>query len=168
MPRRPWSDLVAAGRRAVTTHNWKLGDLALEVETSYGGSELHRYALDVGVDTNSLRVYRYVAVQWPRDNRLTRVSWTVHMVLAAQDDRFELIETVTTVAAARELVRTRKEEADQSTDTTVGPTDTVVDPGDDADLDDDEPSFEPTDDQQPDLSRRKPLLCPNCGTEVPR
>jgi hypothetical protein len=68
--------------------NWRLGDLALKVETRPGEYSLERYAKRIGVGYASLRVYKSVAAAYPEPvNRLTSLSWTHHLIVAARPNR---------------------------------------------------------------------------------
>jgi len=153
---KSWDELVTDGRRVVADHNWHLGELALEVETNYGGQQLARFAMAIEVEPDTLKVYRWVAARWPRVNRITDLPWTAHQVLAAQDDRFELIKTIGRVSDARAVIRdrgTRSRTADDE------------DRNDDFPGDDPVPSFEPIpDDEQYRLDgHRSSITCPSCG-----
>src|SRR5690606_28577855 len=112
-----WDALVERGRVAAQSQ-WVLGDLALEVETTYGGGQLQEYADAIGVEYDQLRKYRMVSATYENGVRTPNVPWSVHMILASQPDRHELIKSsprdhgidadTWTVRAARELVRRRK------------------------------------------------------------
>jgi hypothetical protein len=105
--KRPWEELVAVGLEVCGRHHWALGDLALEVETSYGEHELEKYADQIGVKYKSLKVYRWVARQWPPVTRVTHLSWTAHRILGAMDDRIELVKRVKTIEEVRQLASER-------------------------------------------------------------
>lgn len=110
-----YAKLVEEGRKAANVQ-WTLGDLALKVETGYGEGRLQQYADEVGVEYESLRKYRDVSRAWPENVRNVSQKWSVHMVLASQPDRSQLIKPSAakwTVAKAREFVKVRKEEADR-------------------------------------------------------
>jgi hypothetical protein len=112
-------ELVECGRRVASfsshvesVSRWALGDLACQVETSYGESELAKYAEEVGVRWSTLRDYAQVSRAFPASCRAATHSWTVYRTLAAQDDRLELVAgEKMTVAQAGALVleRQRKE-----------------------------------------------------------
>src|SRR5690606_36664382 len=111
-----WDALVERGRVAAQSQ-WVLGDLALEVETTYGGGQLQEYADAIGVEYDALRDYRMVAETYGSAERSAKVGWTVHRVLASQPDRHDLLKSsprdhgiaadTWTYRAARELVRRR-------------------------------------------------------------
>ena len=107
---RSWDELVAAGRDIIDGFQWKLGDLACEVETTYGESSLMRYAAEIVVEYSTLRGYKAVAKAFPAESvdRSTH-SWTVYLALAAQPDRLELVarEERWSAREARELVASR-------------------------------------------------------------
>lgn len=107
---RSWDELVAEGRRAIDGFQWKLGDLAREVETTYGESNLMRYAAEIVVEYSTLRDYKAVAQAFPAESvaRATH-SWSVYRAFAAQRDRLELVarQESWTAREARELVAGR-------------------------------------------------------------
>ncbi len=117
--------LVDAGREArqhADTMQWVEGDLALQVEALPGDERprdpdtgafiadeakaLKRYADDVGLPYSTLKTYRRVAEAWPSTTR-AHASWAVHQVLAAQDDRFDLVSNDLSVRQAQKMVRDR-------------------------------------------------------------
>lgn len=107
---RSWDELVAEGRLAIDGFQWKLGDLACEVETTYGESSLMRYAAEIVVEYSTLRSYKAVAQAFPAESVLRSTnSWSIYRVLVAQKDRLELAarDQPWTVAEARELVAGR-------------------------------------------------------------
>lgn len=93
-----WNEKVARGRRLVTEINdrkWELGDLANEVCPAgpHGAHDdvLRDFADEIGVSRASLHTYRYVAAQWPDVTRVTSQTYTTHKMLAAREDRHEII-----------------------------------------------------------------------------
>src|SRR5690606_39211240 len=114
-----WDALVERGRVAAQSQ-WVLGDLALEVETVYGERRLQEYADAISVEYGSIRRYRDVSKAYESAKRFADVPWSVHMVLAGQPDRHELLKSRPsdhgvgkdrwTVGAARKLVKQRKDE----------------------------------------------------------
>lgn len=105
----PWAELVEQGRKLVSGQNWQLGDLALEVATSYGEGSLDKFAKEIGVAHNTLQDYRRVAQAYPELlERSHNSTWSVYRVLAALDDRHKLIKAGMTVVDARRMVEDRK------------------------------------------------------------
>jgi len=88
---RSWDELVAEGRLAIDGFQWRLGDLAAEVEKSYSESSLAAYAVEIGVNFATLESYRTIAAAYPQKSRRLDFSWSVHQALAAQPDRLELV-----------------------------------------------------------------------------
>lgn len=89
-----WDDLVLDGidaRKRRDGAQWELGDLAREVETSYGGGELETYAEQIGVEYNALREYERIASQFEFATRVADVSWTHHRVVVDREDRMRWI-----------------------------------------------------------------------------
>lgn len=106
---RTYEQIVAEAQGVESGRNWRLGDLALEVETSYGDNTLERFATDIGVEYESLRQYRYVASRYENGIRIPNLSWRVHQVFAALDDRAELVASRRwTVSEARDHVSRRR------------------------------------------------------------
>jgi hypothetical protein len=78
-----WEEAILAGieaRQQKDGAQWRLGDLALQVETSYREHTLENYAAEIGVDYNSLREYRRVAQAYENARRLANLSWSHHQV----------------------------------------------------------------------------------------
>ncbi|WP_416485266.1 DUF6192 family protein [Streptomyces sp. CL12] len=73
-----------------------LGDLALE-RAPIGdalaclGQKLAKFSDSVGVSPGRMSQYRHVAAAWPKERRSGTASWSVHAILAAHPNRFELI-----------------------------------------------------------------------------
>ncbi len=81
-----WDDLVeegAAARRQRHGAQWRLGDLAGQVATTYGGHKLERYAEEIGVEFNTLMNYRSVAARFESSRRRDILSFTHHACVAA-------------------------------------------------------------------------------------
>jgi hypothetical protein len=121
-----YEGLVEAGREArhqADNLQWTEGDLALQVEAlpaderprdpetgefvADEAKTLQRYANDIDIPYNTVRLYRHVAGAWPIDTRVSGVAWGAHHALASQDDRFALIHPTITVREAEKIVRDR-------------------------------------------------------------
>ncbi len=90
-----WEELVSSGIIAMELRNqtqWVLGDLALEVEKQYGRDSLGQYATAIGVKRATLARYRSVSKAWPPEGRIDMLSHRHHMILAAKEDKRELLE----------------------------------------------------------------------------
>ena len=86
--------LVELGRKVAAVESvskWALGDLACQVETSYGGADLGKYAEEIGVEWSTLRDYAQVSQAFSQSVARATHSWSVYRVLAAQPDRAELV-----------------------------------------------------------------------------
>lgn len=59
---------------------------------TYDGRELVRYADAIGVEYDTLRRYRDVARAYESANRFANLSWSHHLVAAAQEDRLEWLK----------------------------------------------------------------------------
>src|SRR4051794_15588495 len=88
-----WAELVQQGILKDGQRNWFLGDAALEIapmgaDRSNNGRDalLAQYADEVGIEPNSLRLYRQVASAWPPDTRVSGTSWTVHRTLMGRPE----------------------------------------------------------------------------------
>jgi hypothetical protein len=67
-----YEELVGAGIECVEhldTLRWKLGDLAEQVKTVYGGDTLGKYASDIGISRTTLYAYRQVSRFFPPEHR---------------------------------------------------------------------------------------------------
>jgi hypothetical protein len=104
--------------RADTEINWYRGDIALAVQVTYGGGELAEFAQRVRVATGTLEEYRRVAAAWPGKSRRIDISWSVHQILATQDDRAELLASreTWTAADARRVLKERNPKHNARTD----------------------------------------------------
>jgi hypothetical protein len=87
-----WETLIFAGiaaRQRKDHTQWELGDLARQVETSYGGHTLENYAEGIGMEHYTLQQYRWVATQYELSVRTDNLSWSHHERVAARDDRLD-------------------------------------------------------------------------------
>jgi hypothetical protein len=102
-----YDEAVRKGREAAKSQ-WVLGDLALELEPKYGNATLQHFADDIGVEYQTLKVYRYVAGQYEKGTRIPGLSFSVCQIFAGQGDRAELLsERKWTAKEAREYVQGR-------------------------------------------------------------
>ncbi|SNX88556.1 hypothetical protein SAMN06272735_9014 [Streptomyces sp. TLI_55] len=107
-----YAEIVAELRELVRTASgimFQIGDYALEIEPmrDHGGSpsadvlftvkdSLFRLAEGIGMSYYTVRQARQVAGKWPKDRRMSDVSYTVHSILAAiadDEERFAAILT---------------------------------------------------------------------------
>ncbi|MFE3827192.1 DUF6192 family protein [Streptomyces sp. NPDC059092] len=105
-----YAEIVAELRKLVETASriqFTIGDYALEVEPmrESGGQErsdglftvkdsLFRLAEDIGLSYAMVDKARWTASKWPKDRRISGVSFTVHQILASitdDDERFNAI-----------------------------------------------------------------------------
>ena len=90
-----WEELCSTGlelRANKDESQWRLGDLALLVEKSYGSNSLAKFAIDININKNSLSQYRRVSSAFPPHTRSQVLSHRHHLILAGQDKRFELLK----------------------------------------------------------------------------
>jgi len=90
-----WEEAVSTGlelREAKDNSQWKLGDLALSVEKVYGVDALGKFAVDININKKSLQQYRRVSSAFPPASRSKILSHRHHLILAAHDNRFELLK----------------------------------------------------------------------------
>jgi hypothetical protein len=109
-PGLDWEELISAGieaRQASDQTRWKLGDLALQVDSRYGEHTLEQYAKSIGVPYDSLRRYRDISKAYEAATRVASLSWTHHRVMAAEPDRLEWLKRA--VEAGWSAARTRQE-----------------------------------------------------------
>jgi hypothetical protein len=105
-----WDELLQEDVTRAASLNWCRGDAALEIAPmgdEDAMADLAEYADKIGIPANTMRSYRQVASAWPKDNRLSSVSWKVHQTFMKDPDL--LIATVKaegsiTVARAREIL----------------------------------------------------------------
>ncbi|MFC7924611.1 DUF6192 family protein [Streptomyces cinereoruber] len=99
---RQWTRYVKQGRELVeetSSLQFRLGDLTLKMVENRGpGGGAHgvfvvmdRFADEIGINVDTLLGYRKVSSEWPPEERVPGVSWSIHRALAALPDRFEVI-----------------------------------------------------------------------------
>ncbi|MEW2167268.1 DUF6192 family protein [Streptomyces sp. NPDC007084] len=107
-----YAEIVAELRKLVETASriqFTIGDYALEVEPmrERGGSapnnqfftvkdSLFRLSEDAGVSYEQIDKARWTASRWPKDRRVSGVSFTVHYILASITDDEERFDTILT------------------------------------------------------------------------
>lgn len=90
-----WEDAVTVGlelRESKDNSQWNLGDLALSVEKLYGSHSLEKFAIEININKNSLQQYRRVSKAFPIHTRSRILSHRHHLILAGQEDRFNLLK----------------------------------------------------------------------------
>jgi hypothetical protein len=90
-----WEELCMIGlelREGKDQVQWRLGDLALQVEKIYGSDSLGKFAIAININKNSLSQYRRVSKAFPEDKRSKLLSHRHHLILASQEKRFELLK----------------------------------------------------------------------------
>jgi len=68
---RTWEEILSdaiVALNAKDNSQWMLGDLAMEVEASYGSPMIEEFAIKIGVNKETIRRYKVVSKAWP-------VSW---------------------------------------------------------------------------------------------
>ncbi|MFD9292566.1 DUF6192 family protein [Streptomyces sp. NPDC060030] len=99
---RQWSRFVRLGRDLVQEESriqFELGDISLKMIPTVEDHKDHgvfivmdKYADQIGINVHTLINYRYVSHAWPAKHRAPGVSHSIHMALAALEDRFEIIQ----------------------------------------------------------------------------
>lgn len=119
---KSWNELIAAGEELKVMEDridaeagnvrWLWGDLALEVAPMGANGEhtgatdrLRKYADELDVSFESLRQYRNVADKWPAGMRVPAQPWVVHQMIAARDDREEIIANPVDVRTGEKVER---------------------------------------------------------------
>jgi hypothetical protein len=90
-----WEEVVELGlelREGKDQVQWRLGDLALQVEKVYGVDSLGKFSIAININKNSLSQYRRVSKAFPEDSRSKLLSHRHHLILAGQENRFELLK----------------------------------------------------------------------------
>jgi hypothetical protein len=90
-----WEEAVIEGIQARQQRDgaqWRLGDLALQVETSYGERTLETYAESIGVEYNTLQQYRWVSSLYEKSVRTDSLTWSHHERIAGRKDRLEWLK----------------------------------------------------------------------------
>ncbi len=123
-----WEGLVNEGieaRKMGDQSNWRLGDLALQVETTRGrhGKGLQEYADSIKANYSTLVEYRTVAKKFPE--RSGTISWSHYQVVAARDDAEAILAEHgdLSIAGLRQWLREHPEVADEGLYRTL-----VIDP----------------------------------------
>jgi hypothetical protein len=89
-----YEEAVREGKQiAASMHrdNWRLGEIANQIETIYGNKTLERYADDIGLSYETVKYCRAVARGWPHHNRRPR-TWSVAKALLKHPDKYYIIE----------------------------------------------------------------------------
>lgn len=71
---------------------WERADIALEVDTTYGQGDFFKFCIEVKEPINTVMVHRWVARQYPPNQRNPNLSFRHHQILGARDDRFEWLK----------------------------------------------------------------------------
>lgn len=90
-----WEEAVRAGieaRQAADKGRWELGDLALTVETQYGGHRLEEFAARIEVGYETLRRYRSVSQAFEIGTRVPDLTWTHHRAVEGHPERWEWLQ----------------------------------------------------------------------------
>lgn len=90
-----WEEAVSIGlqlREGKDQSQWRLGDLALQVEKVYGVDSLGKFATEININKKSLQQYRRVSNAFPPEKRSQILSHRHHLILAGQEKRFELLK----------------------------------------------------------------------------
>lgn len=110
-----WDDYVEHGRALVESHDsaaWELGVLAGEVETTYGGRDLQKFADAIGLSADTIDDYRRIARRFPGGSR--KLALGVLHALARIEDADEREEWLERAERERWSVsRARREVAEQ-------------------------------------------------------
>lgn len=101
---------VKEGKDIVQRHQrdqWRLGELAAEIEPKYGEQTLAKFAEAISIEYKTLKNYRTVFIAYS-ESAPRGADWAVARELAAQPDRAELVQRDMTTREARELVQRRR------------------------------------------------------------
>lgn len=84
--------ILMEAREQKDKSQWVIGDAAVEFVTLYGRAGLPQFAIEGGVNKDTMRRYLLVSQAWPPDKRLPYLSHRHHQILAPRTDRFEWAE----------------------------------------------------------------------------
>jgi hypothetical protein len=90
-----WEEAVIEGiqaRQQGDGTNWRIGDLALQMETRYGEHTLETYAEAIGVEYSTLRVYKAVSAAYEFVTRVTNVPWAHYREIYSREDRLDWLK----------------------------------------------------------------------------
>ena len=90
-----WEEAVSIGlelREAKDNSQWKLGDLAMQIDTVYGTDAIGKFAIEIGVNKKSLMQYRRISAAFPPELRVAILSHRHHLMLAPRPDRLEWLK----------------------------------------------------------------------------
>ena len=90
-----WEESVLQGidaRQQRDGAQWALGDLANELDTTYGDETLAKYAEAIGVERRRLMSYRTVARAFEKSVRTENLPWSIYERLASRPDRLRWLK----------------------------------------------------------------------------
>lgn len=90
-----WEALISQAmeaREAKDNAQWIIGDIAAEVEKTYGSGALVAFAQEISVNKNTFRRYKLVSQAFPPEERIDLLSHRHHMMLAAREDRHKWLQ----------------------------------------------------------------------------
>lgn len=81
-------------REAKDNISWELGDLAILITDQFGPKFLNEFSKGIGIEVSTIRRYRDVAKAYSAEDRekFKMLSWTHFRMVAAQENRLELLE----------------------------------------------------------------------------
>lgn len=104
-----WKKIVRETKEAAN-NSWVVADNALRIAPEHDGyarQRLARFAADTGLVLKTIEKYRFTATKWPvLERRLSKISFTVHSVLATHEDRFSIVNEADSLTydQAREIM----------------------------------------------------------------
>jgi hypothetical protein len=119
-----WEEAVTEGieaRKSQDKAQWKLGDLACALVTTYGGRTLAKYAEEIGVEFNTLQEYRRVAGTFEKSTRVDNLTWSHHRTAAAWNNPGQWLSHAVKGKWSVETMKAEQAKAVQRAATTIEP-----------------------------------------------
>lgn len=108
--KKDYEGLVEQGIKVVNKQenmNWELGELALDVGSTYGEGKLEQFAEDIGINYSTLQACIATVRAWPQ--KLTRVSfWKTHQTLNNHPDRYKIMADNPKISSRQAIAEMKK------------------------------------------------------------
>jgi hypothetical protein len=101
-----YQEAVREGRilaESVDRNNWRLGEIADQLEPVYGDKTLERFADDIGMNYQSLKYCKATYRAWPHHNRRPK-TWSVAKALIKHPQKYHIIETEPDITVSQAIL----------------------------------------------------------------